>query len=110
MADVDARHLFANKQDNFPRQRQLFVQLANLCIKKTERRRQPCGVHFKRCEHLAELAARKIIGQLHDQTLGLFDWWKECIHMCEPPSHFRSTPAWPRYYQSGLTGSSQQPE
>src|SRR2546429_542572 len=39
-ADVETRHLLANEQDSLRRQSQLFVELADLCIKKTKRGRQ----------------------------------------------------------------------
>ena len=40
-------------------------------------------MHFQRCEHLAELPACKVIGQLHDQAVGLFDGSKKCVaHRC----------------------------
>ena len=38
-------------------------------------------MHFQRCEHLAELPAREVIRQVHDQPLGVFNGRKKCIHM-----------------------------
>jgi hypothetical protein len=36
-ARVKARHLLADEQDNLRRQGQLFIELADLCVKQTER-------------------------------------------------------------------------
>jgi hypothetical protein len=56
--------------------------VADLRIEEPEGRRQPRTVDFERGEHLAELPARKVIRQLHDQLVGIFDGGKKCsIHV-----------------------------
>src|SRR5204862_2734748 len=54
--------------------------LSDLRIEQSECSRQPRGMHFQRCQHLAKLPARKVERQLQDQPLGVFDGRKKCIH------------------------------
>src|SRR4029434_1626085 len=70
----------SDKQGSLRWKRQLLIQLADLRIEQTKRIRQPRAMHFQRCEHLAKFPARKVIRQLHDQPLGLFNGRKEGIH------------------------------
>src|SRR5215510_2900801 len=78
LTDVEARNLFANKENSLSRQGQLFIQSADLGIKQAESRRQACAVHFQRRKNFAELAARKVIRQLQKNPRWLLDRWQKC--------------------------------
>jgi hypothetical protein len=84
MADVEARDLFANEQDRFARQRQLFIERGDLRVKQTERRGQSRGMHFDRRRHFAELPASEVVGKFLYQSLRLFDRRKEGFHCLVP--------------------------
>jgi hypothetical protein len=73
----------SDEQDQLVGQCQFLIQFADLRIEETECRRQPRAVDFQRCEHLAELTARKVIRQLHHQPPGFFNGRKKCVaHEC----------------------------
>src|SRR6516225_11964608 len=57
---VDPSHLLANEEDEFSPQAQLSVQFCDLRVEHAESCWQPRRVHFERCQHFAELPARKV--------------------------------------------------
>src|SRR5438874_937888 len=84
-AEVEACHLLADEQDNLRRQDQLLVELADFCVKQTKRGWQSRRMHFYRGQDFAELLPGKVIGQLHHEAAGFFDWRKKRVHTL---SHF----------------------
>lgn len=92
---MQKRHTFVRAKHNLlGRELQLFVEFSNLCVKLSKGNRQTRGMHFQGSQHFAESPAGKVIGQLHQQTLGFFDRWKKCVrfqsfdgHVC----HFQTS-------------------
>ena len=80
LADVDARDLFANQQHELRRDCQLFIELADLRIEESECRRQSRAVDLERRDDFAELPAREVIRQPHEQPSRVLDGRKKCVN------------------------------